>query len=266
MTIPKPIRSMNTVRKRTARDVFFMTGGEVYSVAPMLPTAHRLVLFDIDGTLVTDDGAAREAFAQGLADVYDFRGDVRRYDFSGRTDPQIARMILTDDGWSEPDVDSRLPLLWQHYLGGLARNAPGRVRALPGVLALLDSVRDDDRFILGLLTGNIEPGARLKLGAVGMNELFPFGAFGSDSAAREELPPIAVARAAVASGHAFSGTDVVIIGDSIYDVRCGVPHGATTIAIASGKTPAEKLRAESPDHFFDSAEELGGILSAIKTV
>src|SRR6185436_4127405 len=91
MTIPKPMRSMNTVRKRTARDVFFMTGGEVYSVAPMpqiMPTnRRRLVLFDIDGTLVTDDGAAREAFAQGLADVYDFHGDVRRYDLPRRTDP-----------------------------------------------------------------------------------------------------------------------------------------------------------------------------------
>jgi phosphoglycolate phosphatase-like HAD superfamily hydrolase len=240
-----------------------MTGGEVYSVARMLPVTRRLVLFDIDGTLVTDNGAAREAFAEGLADVYDFHGDVRRYDFSGRTDPQIARMILVDDGWSEPDVDSRLPSLWQHYLGGLARNAPGRVRALPGVRALLDAVHAGEHMTLGLLTGNIEPGARLKLGAVGMNDFFPFGAFGSDSAAREELPPIAVERAAALCGHAFRGSDVVIIGDSIYDVRCGVPHGATTIAIASGKTSPEKLRAENPDHFFDSAEDLDAILRAI---
>ena len=223
----------------------------------------RLILFDIDGTLVTDDGAAREAFAEGLADVYDFHGDVRRYDFSGRTDPQIARMILADAGWSEADVDSRLPSLWSHYLGGLARNAPGRVRALPGVVALLDALRADERAALALLTGNIEPGARLKLGAIGLNDFFPFGAFGSDSPRREDLPPIAVERAAAASGHAFRGADVVIIGDSIYDVRCGVPHGATTIAIASGKTSAEKLRAENPDYFFESAEEQEGILHAI---
>jgi phosphoglycolate phosphatase len=244
-----------------------MTGGEVYSVAPMSltrpPLPSRLVLFDIDGTLVTDDGAAREAFAEGLAEVYDFHGDVRLYDFSGRTDPQIARMILADAGWSECDVDSRLPSLWSHYLTGLARNAPGRVRALPGVPSLLDAVLADERSILGLLTGNIEPGARLKLGAIGLNDFFCFGAFGSDSARREDLPPIAVARAAAVSGHAFRGSDVVIIGDSIYDVRCGVPHGATTIAIASGKTPAEKLQAENPDYFFESAEELAGILEAI---
>jgi len=229
----------------------------------MSPTARRLVLFDIDGTLTTDNGAAREAFADGLTAVYGFRGDVRRYDFAGRTDPQIALMILRDDGWSDSDVESRLPSLWDHYLAGLARNVPGRVRALPGVRALLDAVRTAEHLTIGLLTGNIEPGARIKLGAAGMNERFAFGAFGSDSPRREELPPIAVERAARVCGHAFSGTDVVIIGDSIYDVRCGVPHGATTIAIASGKTPAEKLRAENPTHFFDSAEELDGIVSAI---
>jgi phosphoglycolate phosphatase len=91
----------------------------------------------------------------------------------------------------------------------------------------------------------------------------PFGAFGSDSPRREELPPIAVARAATVTSHTFRDSDVVIIGDSIYDVRCGVPHGVTTIAIASGKTPAERLRAENPDHFFESAEALDGILGAI---
>jgi len=229
----------------------------------MPPTKRRLVLFDIDGTLVTDDGAARSAFSDALAAIYDFRGDVRGYDFSGRTDPQIARMILHDAGWSEPDVDAALPDLWHHYLAGLARNAPGRVSELAGVRALLDAVAGDDRMTLALLTGNIEPGARLKLDAVDLNAFFPFGAFGSDSPRREELPPIAVERAAAITGHTFNGSDVVIIGDSIYDVRCGVPHGATTIAIASGKTPADKLRAENPDHFFDSAENLDGILDAI---
>jgi len=231
----------------------------------MPPTPRRLVLFDIDGTLITDDGAAREAFADALAEVYGFRGDVRRYDFSGRTDPQIATMILRDADWSDAGIEARLPSLWDHYLAGLARNAPGRVRALAGVSALLDAVRADERLTLALLTGNIEPGARLKLGAIAMNDYFPFGAFGSDSTRREELPPIAVQRAAAMTGIDFRGADVVIIGDSIYDVRCGVPHGATTIAIASGKTPAEKLRAENPDYFFESSEDLAGILAAIKT-
>jgi phosphoglycolate phosphatase-like HAD superfamily hydrolase len=224
----------------------------------------RLVLFDIDGTLISDHGAARHAFASALAEAFDYRDELSRYDFSGRTDPQIAFMILRDAGWRDDDIDARLPQLWSLYLAGLAKNAtPDRVEALPGILPLLDALQSIERVTLALLTGNIEPGARLKLGGAGLNDYFPFGAFGSDSAKREELPPIAVERASQIDGYRFTGRDVVIIGDSIYDVRCGVPHDATTIAIASGKTSAERLRAENPHHFFESAEERDELMRAI---
>jgi phosphoglycolate phosphatase len=223
----------------------------------------RLVLFDIDGTLITDGGAAREAYAIALDVVYGYRGDLRRYDFSGRTDPQITHMVLGDAGFSRDEIDAAMPRLWEHYLASLERSARGRVRELPGIRPLLETLAADARVVLGLLTGNIEPGARVKLGNAALNDFFPFGAFGSDSARREELPPIAVERASRAAGHRFKGRDVIIIGDSIYDVRCGVPHAATTIAIASGKTPAEALLAENPDHFFASAEDRGALLAAI---
>ena len=223
----------------------------------------RLVLFDIDGTLITDGGAARAAYAAALEAVYGYRGDLRRYDFSGRTDPQITHMVLRDVGLSAEAIDASMDALWSVYLEHLGANAPGRVRALPGVVALLDALAADARATLALLTGNIEPGARIKLAGADLNRYFPFGAFGSDSPRREELPPIAVARAAAATGIDFAARDVVIVGDSIYDVRCGVPHDATTIAIASGKTPAEQLRAENPHYFFDSAEDHETLLEAI---
>ena len=224
----------------------------------------RLVLFDIDGTLLTDRGASRAAFTGALESVYGYSGDLTRYDFSGRTDPQIAHMVLRDAGLSADEVEERMPALWELYLAGLARNATReRVLALPGIRELLEALVDHERVVLALLTGNIEPGARLKLGGADLNDYFPFGAFGSDSADRTQLPPIAMQRAS-AFGHAtIDGDDVVIIGDSIYDVRCGVPYGATTIAIASGKTPAETLRAENPRHFFESAEDLDALLAAI---
>lgn len=224
----------------------------------------RLVLFDIDGTLITDRGAARDAFRDALAEVYGYDGDLSRYDFSGRTDPQIARMVLRDAERDDTAIDAALPRLWEVYLAGLARNATAdRVRALPGIRPLVAGLASHADVILGLLTGNIEPGARLKLGGAELNGFFPFGAFGSDSADRNELPPIAVERASAMHGHRIAGSDVVIIGDSIYDVRCGVPYGATTIAVASGKTSAETLRAENPRHFFDSAEDLGAMMGAI---
>src|SRR6266550_2983742 len=223
----------------------------------------RLVLFDIDGTLISDGGASREAFASALHEMFDYRGELRRYDFSGRTDPQIAHMVLRDGGWSEEEIDSRMARLWDKYIDNLERHERSRVRELAGVRSLLDTLRAESRVTLALLTGNIERGARIKLSGPKLNDYFPFGAFGSDSPHREELPPIAIARARKRDGHDFRGRDVVIIGDSIYDVRCGAPHSATTIAIASGKTSAEKLRAENPDHFFLSAEDREGLLRAI---
>jgi len=222
------------------------------------------VLFDIDGTLITDNGAARRSYALALRETYGFDGDLTRYDFSGRTDPQITSMVLHDAGLTDDQIGARAPQLWDAYLRELAIHATAeRVRVLPGIRDLLDRLVVIDHITLGLLTGNIERGARLKLAPAGLNDYFLFGAFGSDSANREELPPIAVERASKIDGHRFRGREVVIIGDSIYDVRCGAPHDATTIAIASGKTPAEKLQAENPHHFFHSAEELGGILAAI---
>jgi len=223
----------------------------------------RLVLFDIDGTLITDGGAARAAYAAALEATYGYRGDLRRYDFSGRTDPQITHMVLGDAGLSAEEIEARMDGLWIVYLEHLAANAPGRVRVLPGVLALLDALAADEGVTLALLTGNIEPGARLKLAGADLNRYFPFGAFGSDSPQREELPPIAVARASAITGIDVRGRDVVIIGDSIYDVRCGVPHDATTIAIASGKTSAEALSAEKPHFLFDSCEDTETVLAAI---
>ncbi|HEY2090369.1 MAG TPA: HAD family hydrolase [Thermoanaerobaculia bacterium] len=224
----------------------------------------KLVLFDIDGTLITDGGAARQSYGLALRETYGFDGDLTRYDFSGRTDPQITSMVLHDAGFDDEQIAARVPRLWETYLRELAVHATAeRVRALPGIPELLERLVAADDITLGLLTGNIERGARLKLAPAGLNTYFPFGAFGSDSAHREELPPIAVERASSVDGHRFSGREVVIIGDSIYDVRCGVPHGATTIAIASGKTPAERLRAENPHHFFHSAEEIGPLLNAI---
>ena len=223
----------------------------------------RLVLFDVDGTLITDRGAARQAYETALHEVYGYSGDLRRYDFSGRTDPQIARMVLRDAGHADAEIDAAMPRLWTYYIAELAFHADGRVRPLAGVPPLLDALRARDDVVLGLLTGNIEAGARLKLAGPKLNQYFPFGAFGSDSERREDLPPIAVERAAERAGHRVTGRDVVVIGDSIYDVRCGTPHSATTIAIASGKTPAETLRAENPDHLFDSAEDLDALLAAI---
>ncbi|HVT43435.1 MAG TPA: HAD family hydrolase [Thermoanaerobaculia bacterium] len=224
----------------------------------------RLVLFDIDGTLIRDHGAAREAYARALRAIYGRDRRLERYDFSGRTDPEITHMVLADLGIDAGEIERLMPLLWERYLVELQRLATAAtIEALPGVAALLDRLADLPEVALGLLTGNIERGARIKLEPPDLNRYFPFGAFGSDSMRRDELAPIAVERASAIEGRRFSGDDIVIIGDSIFDVRCGVPHSATTIAVASGRTPADLLRAENPHHFFESLEEIDALVAAI---
>src|SRR5687768_7789642 len=157
----------------------------------------RLVLFDIDGTLLTDRGASRDAFAAALAGVYGYAGDLARYDFSGRTDPQITHMVLRDTGLGPEEIEREMPRLWELYLTGLARNATrDRIRVMPGIPDLIETLHAHRDVSLALLTGNIEAGARLKLGGAELNPYFPFGAFGSDSADRTQLPPIAIRRAA----------------------------------------------------------------------
>lgn len=226
----------------------------------------KLVLFDIDGTLLSDHGASREAFRDALRVVYDYTGDLSHYDFSGRTDPQIAHMVLHDAGHGREEIELQFPPLWELYLTALKRNAtPDRVRVMPGIRELVAALHEHDEVFLALLTGNIERGARLKLGGASLNDYFAFGAFGSDSADRNQLPPVALRRANDLLGKHFAGSDIVIIGDSIYDVRCGVPYDATTIAVASGKTPADVLRAEKPRYFFDDASDFQAVLSAILT-
>lgn len=224
----------------------------------------RLLLFDIDGTLIRDDGAAREAYTLALEHIYGFSSTLAGYDFSGKTDPQITHWVLGDAGFSREEVEARLPDFWDLYLAGLAERVDRhRIEVIDGVEALLDQLQDDDRFVIALLTGNIEPGARIKLSPHRLYERFRFGAFGSDSEHRENLPPIAVERARQHTSTDFDPRDVVIIGDSIWDVRCGVPHEATTIAVSTGRTPAELLRAENPDHFFESLHPTSELLDAI---
>jgi phosphoglycolate phosphatase-like HAD superfamily hydrolase len=173
-------------------------------------------------------------------------------------------MVLKDAGFAADDIESAFPRLWERYLAGLARNAtPERVLVMPGMRELVAALHEHADVALALLTGNIEPGARLKLGGANLNDYFAFGAFGSDSADRTALPPVAIQRASTHLGKHFEGSDVVIIGDSIYDVRCGVPYDATTIAVASGKTPADVLRAENPRHFFEDAADFNAVMNAI---
>jgi len=211
------------------------------------------LLFDVDGTLADTLGAGKAALSAAMTEVYGETGPVEAYDFHGRTDPEIVRGLLRASGRSDADVNRGLAELWPRYLERLgaelaARN--GRVVALAGVIALLDRLADDDRFACGLVTGNLEQGARLKLAAVGCAGRFDFGAYGSDAEERDSLPAVALARAERRYGRAFDARHSVVIGDTPADIRCARAAGTRVLAVATGRHSERELAEHGPDAVF----------------
>ena len=220
-----------------------------------------LVLFDIDGTLVAG-GPAKGAFHHALLEVYGRAGPIDTHEFSGKTDPQIARELLRLDGLPDPDIDGGLGRLWEVYLGELeARLGEHPMTILPGVAALVEALDAETDVAVGLVTGNIAGGARLKLGSVGLPD-WPVGGFGSDHELRNELPGIAVRRAADAWGVSFPADRVVIVGDTPRDVECGRHHGTRTVGVATGNFTAAVLAEAGATRVLESFHDLDKSLAA----
>ncbi len=220
----------------------------------------RLVLFDIDGTLLLSGGAGRRAIVAALADETG-RDPVgaERVRFDGKTDPQIVVELLEAAGHPPPHESDRIGRVLDRYLfrlaADLAKNAH-RATVMPGVRDLLDRLERDDRLVLGLLTGNITGGAEIKLKSVDLEPgRFRVGAYGSDHAVRAELPLIAVQRAMPFFGRAPHGEEVVIIGDTPADITCGRSVNARAVGVGTGSfRPAELLAAGAAAAFDDLSD------------
>ncbi|HYR09902.1 MAG TPA: HAD family hydrolase [Longimicrobium sp.] len=226
----------------------------------------RLVLFDIDGTLLTAGGAGARAVREAMLEVYGETGSIGGYNMGGRTDPQIVRELLTPVGYSVEQVEAGLDALWEAYLRNLrVEIAKAHIRALPGVPELLDRLEGSgDPTVLGLLTGNVEEGARLKVDAAGLGfDRFRVGAYGSDHWQRPELPAVAARRAKEKTGIGFEGKEIVIIGDTPFDISCGAHLGVRTIATATGTHSADDLAGHNPDYLFDDLSDTDAVWRAI---
>ena len=209
----------------------------------------RLVLFDIDGTLLSSEGMGRASMQSALAEVFGSPGNPS-YRYDGKTDKQIVRDVMRLEGHSDVHIDSRMEQLIALYLDGLrtgAKSGKFNVQPLAGVVAVLDALEERDDVVLGLLTGNIEPGARIKLTAAGINpDRFRVNAFGSDHEHRPELPAIAQRRASETLGLNIAGERLVVIGDTPADIECGRSLGARSIGVASGHYTVGQLEAHNP--------------------
>jgi phosphoglycolate phosphatase len=226
----------------------------------------KLVLFDIDGTILLTSGAGRRAIVAAITDEVGATG-MGRVRFDGKTDPQIVAELLDSAGHEGPPPAERVDAICRRYVDLLAaelERPSTRTTVMPGVHRLLDALERQHGVVLGLLTGNIARGAALKLLAAGIDpKRFRVGAFGSDAAHRPELPPIAARRAAELFGREPSGHEVVIIGDTPADVACGECINARTVAVATGGYTSAELHACGPYAVFEDLSDTDRVLSSI---
>lgn len=212
----------------------------------------KLLLFDIDGTLVLTHGAGRRSVEKALLQVFGRHISTADVPFSGKTDPQILLEVMEIHGYDPSTVNGHMTTVAEAYMYHLRRELKATdVEVLPGVADLLDQLGRRTDVQLGLLTGNLEPMAYLKLELAGLDRFFAFGAFGSDNPDRYQLPPIALDRARAHTGHPFEGSDVVIIGDTEHDIACGRGIGARSVAVCTGRFAETDLAAHGPDVLFE---------------
>lgn len=218
----------------------------------MKPT---VLLFDIDGTLITTGGAGRRAMTQALADL----GAVGAGDFSyaGMTDRLIVRRSLEEAAVAA--TEARIDAVIARYLERLgeevARSATADYRVHPGMREAVAEALAREGFAVGLGTGNVERGARIKLSRVGLADAFAFGGFGCDAEDRGELIRIGAERGAARLGVARAACRVVVIGDTERDVAAARAVGAEAFAVATGTIGRKDLAASAPDHLFDTLAE-----------
>lgn len=226
----------------------------------------KLVLFDIDGTLLWTDGAGRRSMEHALMQTFGFAGDPA-YRYDGKTDQQITREQMRAAGIDEDTITARMDDVLDAYVAQLSAELaqdPNAARLCAGIPALLDALEVHDGATLGLLTGNIERGARKKLEAVGIDfDRFRVNAFGCDHAERPQLPGIAQRRAREVMGHDMPGERMVIIGDTPADIHCGRSLGVRAIGVATGRYGVDELAQHDPAAVFATLEDTDAVVAAI---
>jgi phosphoglycolate phosphatase len=226
---------------------------------------NKLLLWDIDGTLIYSGGIAGQAMRAAMERIYGGASLADRQTYAGKTDQQI--ILETFAHRAQEDLLQLLEPFTAAYLQELdTRHAEflAHGRILDGVVAALERLATQP-VIPSLLTGNLLPVARLKLDLLGLSSYFDFdvGAFGSDHHIRTNLVPIAAARAAQRYGRPFAGQDVVVIGDTPNDIACGRAAGARTVAVATGPFSVEELSAHGADVVLESLADTEAAVAAI---
>jgi phosphoglycolate phosphatase-like HAD superfamily hydrolase len=222
----------------------------------------RLLLFDIDGTLITSGGAGEAALKDAMRSRFDVEEDLDGIILAGATDARIARELLQKHSIAV-SAENVVALL-DTYLGHLDERI-GRHdgKLLPGILPLLNALSERSDAVLALLTGNVSRGAEIKLTHYGVWDFFEFGAFADDHHDRNELGKFARARALERHGEEFPPSRIYVIGDTPKDIECGRAIGAFTVAIATGHYSSAELRDHAPDFLFEDLSDTERVVALL---
>ena len=225
----------------------------------------RLLLFDIDGTLIIGNQAGRLAMGAALEQMFGTAGALDDYPMGGKTDARIVIDVLATAGIPQEEIQQKLADTFLLMAEFARQIYPQRsIAPCPGVLALLVELRRREDVVLGLLTGNAQTTAPLKLLAGGIDPTqFVVGAYGSDDLDRNRLPQIALQRATELTGYALTGDNAVIIGDTPADVQCARAGGATAVAVATGWHAADSLSQCDPDFLFEDLSDVPTVIRAL---
>ena len=187
---------------------------------------------------------------------------MEKIDFQGKTDPLILIESLSIMGFSDKDIEEKSGLLKEKYFLYLQENMKTYdVTVYPGIKEILHALSEREDIILGLLTGNFTESAKIKLSSHDLNKFFKFGVYGDDAPIRNLLPEVAQKRITELFNLQIDFKDTIIIGDTVYDVRCAKYSGAVSIAVGTGWSKPDILKNENPDFYFD---DLGNINEFMK--
>ncbi len=221
----------------------------------------KTCLFDIDGTLILTGGAGQVAFAETFAALFDIPEITTDVAFAGRSDRAITLDLMRAHGVAGSEEN------WLRFRQGYAERLPAalercRGEVLPGVEALIAKLQARGDVLIGLLTGNLEQTAQMKLEHYGLWDRFACGGFGDLHTSRNDIAATAVHQAAQLHAKSQSNGDhlVVIIGDTQHDVTCAHSVGARAVAVPTGHTPAETLRHANPELLIDTLQQCETIL------
>lgn len=224
----------------------------------------KLLLFDIDGTLLLSGGAGLRAMDQAFDQLYGIPNAFAGISLAGRTDTAILRNVLGKNGlpFSPATMEDFKRIYYERLQEEIHAPVDGKL-LMPGIDPLLRSIHKRKDIYLGLLTGNWQTSGFIKLAYFGIDHYFDIGAFADDSEIRDELLPFAIKRFADKHDKKPKADEVYVIGDTPSDIQCARPHGAVAVAVAAAHFTSEQLRAHKPDYLFEDLTDIAAVLQVL---